>query len=852
MSLWMQALLSVLLLTMMPMPAAARQMSETTEFRLNYGVIFTPTEYVHASNQYWSHLFKVRLPDANLAMASRFPVCQTPVNTQVRNRVKSYHALSQAPEPTPPPAKCINQSSPLYDALEEYDNVQLKLKDMMNDTLSKIKVLIPSQDKLPSPNSRSKRSLLPFLGSLGKSLFGLATENDVKTLAKHIDFLEKNNRQTGSLFESQNKKLTSFMQTTSHRIANAVQQITSNSDQILMLDKHLLQLDNLLTYSLHLTRVLTHQAHLAVSLEYHLENFLQSVYQLQAGKLSPLLIPPESLQKVINHVRHVFATKYPDFHLVHTDPSYYYESPHFLATRKGNVLIVYLKLFVSTHPHLLTVYQVTNMVVPLNDSTNHGTTIDNLSPYLALTKDRQFYTDISTVQWQQCLHINDHYKECPFNLILTSTSQMSCTLALFLNLKQPIHDLCSFHFLLNSVQPHVMEFPPNTLVLSRIQSGKLQCQGTLTSVDKCPQLCLLHVPCFCSLQLQDFFVPPRVTNCHNDTDVTMQYGINLILIQKFFDLSSHESILPDSLFARNPVVTIPDFHLYQHHYSDFIASDHQYKLNLDRVISAVKNDTPIFQTLSEPLLADLPLHDSDTFPSNIISIKYLALLISSLALLISFYLAYRLRALLLVVLTLKQATPVHALTLPPLHYPTTTTPSTLTSHMSYTTAPWLTYMSLFLQCMSCLCLIALLISYWQRRRSDTTLSLKLISGLDYITIPLRRLHDCPITYHTQTSNFLPKVGPLTYCLPTVTLDWTDLVLTHKPTMKTVSLPSKVTLSPYTLWKISKMVKQPFLAYLVFQHGKYETYIQLCPLDCPCLAQTPSPTSAPTLYPSVNK
>ena len=44
--------------------------------------------------------------------------------------------------------------------------------------------------KPPAPSrSRSRRALLPFVGDIASSLFGVATANDVKTLAKHINKL---------------------------------------------------------------------------------------------------------------------------------------------------------------------------------------------------------------------------------------------------------------------------------------------------------------------------------------------------------------------------------------------------------------------------------------------------------------------------------------------------------------------------------------------------------------------------------------------------------------------------------------------------------------------------------------
>ena len=37
----------------------------------------------------------------------------------------------------------------------------------------------------------SKRALLPFVGDFSKSIFGIATENDIRVLAGHINALTR-------------------------------------------------------------------------------------------------------------------------------------------------------------------------------------------------------------------------------------------------------------------------------------------------------------------------------------------------------------------------------------------------------------------------------------------------------------------------------------------------------------------------------------------------------------------------------------------------------------------------------------------------------------------------------------
>lgn len=64
---------------------------------------------------------------------------------------------------------------------------------MINSTIETICDLIPERNLVMS-KSRSRRSLLPFIGKLSKSIFGTATTEDVEMLAKHINALNKLSR----------------------------------------------------------------------------------------------------------------------------------------------------------------------------------------------------------------------------------------------------------------------------------------------------------------------------------------------------------------------------------------------------------------------------------------------------------------------------------------------------------------------------------------------------------------------------------------------------------------------------------------------------------------------------------
>lgn len=90
--------------------------------------------------------------------------------------------------------------------------------------------MIP-QTKITS-NQRQSRSLLPFIGSLSKSIFGTATMDDVNILAGHINALNHKTERLAVALQQHGAHLSSFISLTDKRMKNLVHGIKANSDYI--------------------------------------------------------------------------------------------------------------------------------------------------------------------------------------------------------------------------------------------------------------------------------------------------------------------------------------------------------------------------------------------------------------------------------------------------------------------------------------------------------------------------------------------------------------------------------------------------------------------------------------------
>lgn len=73
---------------------------------------------------------------------------------------------------------------------------------------------------LPPNLAKRRRSLLPFIGKIASSLFGTATEDDIKALAAHVQAISKSQSQMLSGFQVQTEHMSSFMTLSQERMNN--------------------------------------------------------------------------------------------------------------------------------------------------------------------------------------------------------------------------------------------------------------------------------------------------------------------------------------------------------------------------------------------------------------------------------------------------------------------------------------------------------------------------------------------------------------------------------------------------------------------------------------------------------
>lgn len=353
--------------------------------RLNYGVIFQQKERVIIARDFWYHTFELNLP-VTLSMP-RLAAC-TKQNASCR---MVSHFLAQL------------------------DSVRAETAARLNTTIQSIEKLIP-QARIHK--SRSRRSLLLFLGKLSKGLFGTATMDDVNILANHINKLTKMATGLAKALTQHENHLSSFIETANSRMDNLMSGIKNNMLGIKVIQNELhttaLNLEHSFEYMM---GILIDQIKTSNNINHALDEFKTGVYALVNGQLSPLLIPQHVMESTLQDIKLLLQTKFNGFHLTLSTVQEVYSDCKYLFARNGTNLYVTIKLPISYFEKPLTMYKIISAPVPVNSTSSHATQLLNLPPYFLITANKQYYAAVSDLELTLCT--GKTVKYCTSNVALT-------------------------------------------------------------------------------------------------------------------------------------------------------------------------------------------------------------------------------------------------------------------------------------------------------------------------------------------------------------------------------------------------------------------------------------------------
>ena len=785
--------------------------------RLNYGVIFEGRGSACAIYDFWAHTFQIPFPELKKD------------HVEVANRDRNI--TCSVLDPTHIDA-CLTMQA----ALESVNDVRTKYMNNLKFLLKLAKRVMPRGQWNDTGRSRSKRSLLPFIGDISHALFGTATEKEVKQMAKHIDVLEKRNERMAKAFAQYTDDLSSFM-TVSNRRHNMIREtMQDNRQAISALAHEFAAVTNTMQHSLQFSVLLNKEIYLAMTMQEALQEFLHGIHGLLQHRISPYLLPFNDIKLTRDHINERLAQANSQLSVKDMSPNDFYSSPNFLWTYKNQSLFITVKFPLITAVSHLEVFEILAVPVPFNLSSDHTTQLLNLPRYIAFTRDRHYYTFPSDKIWEQGILNAQEY-----NLPMHPIDEISCATSIFFDNKRTIMSSCDFRVQVNAMKPTITHINEGRYLMANISNVFLRCPSGLRQQQGC-KFCILTVPCLCDISSGSSYFPPRLNHClHNENKATILHPVNLAVLMYLFHDHQISDIYGDTAYDKLPAIQTPALSLFKHNLSEVIANDKQNDLSLKRIADAIKNDKLVFQTLADPILDQLNLQDdNDEFSwTAIIAVSdSLLTIVLGVALAILGVKVYTMSK---VIATLSMVKPAECKSL--VFQYTSTTPTTLTPIVIIKERDdTILYIILFF---SLLTLAITFFRYMSRLSKQATIGLEITNAKSCVVIPLRLLPFCPKFYHICAEHNFGDFAVNGWFRPIFSWSKRSLTVTNLLDRSVLDIPERVELGLFMAFKLKRILRSDKVyAYVVGVHGMHAFHMRICPIDCQICAVQFQPVESP--------
>jgi len=764
----------------------------SVELRPNYGVVFTYEGSAGVPQDYWPHTFHLQLP----VLPETLPTTDLCAH---------------------PSTSGICQEFPLL--VELVSNFTASSVDRIRSAVQMIYDLLP-ESSAGVDSFKSKRSLLPVIGKLSRTLFGTATEDDVETLAAHINSITKSQSELLHAFQVQNDHLSSYMTLSQARLTNfealftqqqvdLVDMLNTNRQWVMKSNRDLtLMLQFLFTrYSDYI--LLTQQ----------ITELTAGIQILLTGLLSPSLISADTLRHTITELQNHLRSPTIQAHLVETNPTFYYTSHEFLFVRTGTNLFITIK-FPICHDGIATlnVYRVHTFPVPLGNNSDLVTMLSTPSSLFALSSDAAFMAeDIRALPNKGLFQVN----------MLMQASTSSCLFALFRDLSSSVKTVCTFHVIESQSLPsdlYVVHYPQ---VLIRSPTLlQVKCPYQFQSPSPCSH-CFFTVPCACSVTTRRSYLPARVTQCTADFDLvpesTVKYSVNLALLQHYFDNETLGLFTSATLLDQPLNVSLPPMKFLNHSFDDKLAVSHAIAYDLDRVINATKQDANIYRSMVDPILfGDLVIPTPFFFTPP----GYLLIVTSGFSAchaIFTLWLAYRLRLTQAALMGIIHR--AHADTLPP-YLVVTLPPSSTTTHMFSLGSDSFNYATYLI--LAIVLVLILRKCYKCRNRHftsavdfDVCLEIKSLGRCVFVTI--QKVSGCPTDYLVTGTTLSSHITVNGCFRPYLYVTWGNLQIQHSGTGRAIILRNHIPISFMHRFHIAAALSNMYDCFLFFNHAGRGTY-----------------------------
>ena len=775
-------------------------------FRVNYGVIFNRIGVFDTVYDHWTHTFQIPIPQEQ--PRPDYQEFCIPGHTRNRTRISLDGMCYQ-----------------FHLAAQQLFSIKDDAVTYLNSTLKSLKHILSQHSNSRTP-TRSSRSILPIVGQLSKTLFGIATEDDVQLLARHIYSIEKGREESKQAFTKYQQKLNSYMTTANQRITNIVAATTDNYKVLRALARKLTTFSNSASVSTKMSVAISHELQLVGRLRNNLEQFRSGVHDLLRHKISPYLIPIESIEATMRNISGILRKDHPDYSLQMRAPSQLYSQAKFFWTFHNNSIYINLKFPLVSKHHSLTLFKTDTVPLPVSQDSDHVSQLLDLPKYIGFSTDGMLYALPPTIEASAC-ETNIHGSPCHIATPLIQRSEPCCASAIYHQDKNMVKNLCNFRFLRNGHTTQLRHLQHGQYLIANIKTIALACPKSQQVIKGC-NICVMKFPCGCSIKAEKYYIPAHISLCNNGTSTSILHPVNLAVLLHNNEHVKWPAITGNTLLQGQLPDTRFDFNLFSHNVSEILANDKQQDLNLKSIIKAAKQSATVYESAADSILASGSVASFFNWTAPLSFLLYATTVVSVTSMVGLLWMIRKQRKTTAAIVLLTQQLQTHAFKIHIITSPTTSEP--------YTDAPFVvqtgnTGSHIMAAILIAIGVIILLKYLHHRHRGHGTLCIEFTSGKLCAMVPVVSLPMCPRFLHVQgtggPSNFVIKYS----LMPKLAICWNDIRITNVLTGEEIKLNDSVSVSWLTILKLKYMLAREHYNFLIFQHARYAYHVHVCLPDC---------------------
>ena len=375
------------------------------------------------------------------------------------------------------------------------------------------------------------------------------------------------------------------------------------------------------------------EAHVVDELDYA-EDFELGIHRLMEGFVPQILIDPEEIQKVLDHVSTNVIPKQLEklqLSLVHSKPVFYYSVKSTVFTAKHDFLYINFVVPMRAEGGVLGVYRIDQAHISTNEHHQSSTRIENLPELFAITPDEQYYTELSTAQFATCRG-DAILKVCDTERALISSNTHTCASSLFFDQVQETTRLCRSTLEQRARPTRIVALGPRTYFVHEhnyenktwsmmCHRDNLHANERITIIPAC-NTCTIELPCFCSLAGDTFTVPYQVDGCVVEDLESFSYpyldikhSVNLNVLTALTDpivISDIKGDTPLNARIKNLLKGI-NYTITDNEWAGVVEARQEYDIDFKKLTKAQSTHLRVYKTKADAYLGTV--HDRKLYAS---------------------------------------------------------------------------------------------------------------------------------------------------------------------------------------------------------------------------------------------